>query len=313
MKRLLAHYTNGNYDVILLEDGTKIRHNNLDNLTPSFAESIDCTITTKCDGGCEYCYLGCNVDGVHADLNQPFFDTLHRGQELALNGNDLTHPELVGFLTRMKEKGVICNLTVNQRHFLRYPNHLKALVDADLIHGIGISLTDSSDERLYKELKRFPNAVIHTIDVLLTKEDIDLLLVKSDFDGKKVRDAIYLADEQRYIANYMGWLIRCIEYTVISIFFSFIRHNIKYLGDNIDEIAKHFAVISFDNLSLQHLDIKSKLSEKEWDALYMGDEGQYTFFIDAVNKKFAVSSLTEEKYDLMDSVDDMFRKVGGVA
>ena len=55
--------------------------------------------------------------------------------------------------------------------------------------------------------------------------------------------------------------------------------------------------------------MKSKLSEKEWDALYMGDEGQYTFFIDAVNKKFAVSSLTEEKYDLMDSVDGMFRKV----
>ena len=242
MKRLLAHYTNGNYDVILLEDGTKIRHNNLDNLTPSFAESIDCTITTKCDGGCEYCYLGCNVDGVHADLNQPFFDTLHRGQELALNGNDLTHPELVGFLTRMKEKGVICNLTVNQRHFLRYPNHLKALVDADLIHGIGISLTDSSDERLYKELKRFPNAVIHTIDVLLTKEDIENMSdkdIKMLILGYKIigRDIDYWRDHMLDI-----------------------RHNIKYLGDNIDEIAKHFAVISFDNLSLQHLDIKSKLS-----------------------------------------------------
>ena len=295
MKRLLAHYTNGNYDVILFEDGTKIRHNNLDNLTPSFAESIDCTITTKCDGGCEYCYLGCNVNGVHADLNQPFFDTLHRGQELALNGNDLTHPELVGFLTRMKEKGVICNLTVNQKHFLRYPNHLKALVDADLIHGVGISLTDSSDERLYKELKRFPNAVIHTIDGLLTKEDIDNM---SDKDIKML---------------ILGYKIigRGVDYWRDHMLD--IRRNIKYLGDNIDEIAKHFAVVSFDNLSLQHLDMKSKLSEKEWDALYMGDEGQYTFFIDAVNKKFAVSSLTEEKYDLMDSVDDMFRKVREVA
>ena len=291
MKRLLAHYTNGNYDVILLEDGTKIRHNNLDNLTPSFAESIDCTITTKCDGGCEYCYLGCNMDGVHADLNQPFFDTLHRGQELALNGNDLTHPELVGFLTRMKEKGVICNLTVNQKHFLRYPNHLKALVDAELIHGIGISLTDSSDERLYKELKRFPNAVIHTIDGLLTKEDIDNM-----FD-KDIKMLI------------LGYKIigRGVDYWRDHVLD--IRHNIKYLGDNIDEIAKHFAVVSFDNLSLQHLDMKSHLTKKEWDALYMGDEGQYTFFIDAVDKKFAVSSLTEEKYDLMDSVDDMFRKV----
>ena len=294
-KEMLAHYKNGNYDVILLEDGTKIRHNNLDNLTPSFAESIDCTITTKCDGGCEYCYLECNNNGVHADLSQPFFDTLHRGQELALNGNDLTHPELVEFLTRMKEKGVICNLTVNQKHFLRYPNHLKALVDADLIHGVGISLTDSSDERLYKELKRFPNAVIHTIDGLLTKEDIDNM---SDKDIKML---------------ILGYKIigRGVDYWRDHMLD--IRRNIKYLGDNIDEIAKHFAVVSFDNLSLQHLDMKSKLSEKEWDALYMGDEGQYTFFIDAVNKKFAVSSLTEEKYDLMDSVDDMFRKVREVA
>ena len=294
-KEMLAHYTNGNYDVILLEDGTKIRHNNLDNLTPSFAESIDCTITTKCDGGCEYCYLECNNNGVHADLNQPFFDTLHRGQELALNGNDLTHPELIGFLTKMKEKGVICNLTVNQKHFLRHPELLKALVDTDLIHGIGISLTNSSNPRLYKELERFPDAVIHTIDGLLTKEDI-----KNMFD-KDIKMLI------------LGYKIigRGVEYFNQHEFD--IDNNVKYLRDNIEEISKHFAVVSFDNLSLQHLDIKSYLTEREWDALYMGDEGQYTFFIDAVNKKFAVSSLTEEKYDLTDSVDDMFRKVREIA
>ena len=294
-KEMLSHYKNGNYNVILLEDGTKIRYNKLDNLTPSFAESIDCTITTKCDGGCEYCYLECNNNGIHADLNQPFFDTLHRGQELALNGNDLTHPELIGFLAKMKEKGVICNLTVNQKHFLRCPELLKTLVDNDLIHGIGISLTDSNDKRLYKELERFPNAVIHTIDGLLTKEDID------NISDKGIKILI------------LGYKIigRGVEY--------FNRHeldidnNVKYLRDNIEEISKHFAVVSFDNLSLQHLDMKSKLSEKKWDALYMGDEGQYTFFIDAVNKKFAVSSLTEEKYDLMDSVDSMFKKVREVA
>lgn len=50
------------------------------------------------------------------------------------------------------------------------------------------------------------------------------------------------------------------------------------------------------------------LKDKQ-NELYMGDEGQYTFFIDAVNKKFAVSSLSEEQYDLMDNVDDMFRCV----
>ena len=48
--RLLTKYKNGNYIVRLYEDGTKIRMNNLDNLTPLFAESIDVTITEKCSG-----------------------------------------------------------------------------------------------------------------------------------------------------------------------------------------------------------------------------------------------------------------------
>ena len=41
----------------------------------------------------------------------------------------------------------------------------------------------------------------------------------------------------------------------------------------------------------------------------MGDEGSYTFFIDAVNKKFAVSSLSEKQYDYTPdmTVDDMFQ------
>lgn len=55
--------------------------------------------------------------------------------------------------------------------------------------------------------------------------------------------------------------------------------------------------------------VDHSVEKDRWDELYMGDEGQYTFFIDAVNQKFAVSSLSEEQYDLMDNVDDMFRYV----
>lgn len=295
MAKLLAHYKNGNYDVILLEDGTKIRYNKLDNLTPSFAESIDCTITTKCDGGCEYCYLECNENGEHADLNQPFFDTLHKGQELALNGNDLTHPDLVKFLARMRDKGVICNMTFNQKHFMRHAIDIKQLEMLGLIHGIGVSLTDSTDPNLYVNLEMFDNVVVHTIDGLLTKDDIKNMSdknIKLLILGYKIlgRGADYFDKHELEIDN-----------------------NVKYLRDNIKEISRHFDVISFDNLALEHLDIKSHMPNKEWKRLYMGDEGEYTFFIDAVNKKFAVSSLAEKQYDLMDNVDDMFRKVMEVA
>lgn len=54
--KLLAKYKNGNYIVRLFDDGTKIRANKLDNLTPDFAESMDVTITEKCNGGCQYCF-----------------------------------------------------------------------------------------------------------------------------------------------------------------------------------------------------------------------------------------------------------------
>ena len=291
MANVLAKYKNGNYTVILADDGTKIRVNDLDNLTPSFAESIDCTITTKCDGGCPYCYLGCNENGEHADLNLPFFETLHKGQELALNGNDLSHPDLLKFLVRMRRNGVICNITLNQKHFMKYAMSLKNLATIGLVYGIGVSLTDSSDEGLYDQLSFIPNTVVHVIDGLTTKEDIDNMSDK----GIKMLVLGYkpIGRGKEYFNKHK----------------TEINNNIKYLRDNLKEISKHFDVVSFDNLAIEHLNVESLVKKDKWDELYMGDEGQYTFFIDAVNKKFAVSSLSEEQYNLMDNVDDMLKYV----
>lgn len=293
MKNILTTYTNGNYHVTLLNDGTKIRYNRLDNLTPAFAESIDCNITERCDGGCGYCYLGCNEDGKHADLNQSFFDTLHRGQELALNGNDLSHPQLKEFLIRMKNQGIICNLTVNQIHLIRCIDKIRELVNEELIYGLGVSLVNSADSRLYYYLKEFPNAVLHTIDGLLSSENIYNLSdknIKLLILGYKVlgRGDDYYNKHHDEIENNIEWL----------------KHNIMYLKNA-------FNVISFDNLAIEHLDLKNQVAEDIWKYSYMGDEGSYTFYIDAVNKKFALSSLSPIQYDLKDNVDEMFNYIRG--
>ena len=291
MKNVLATYINGNYHVTLLNDGTKIRYNKLDNLTPSFAESIDCNITQRCDGGCAYCYAGCNENGEHADLNQPFFNTLHKGQELALNGNDLTHPQLKEFLIMMKRQGVICNLTVNQIHLIRCIDIIRELVNERLIYGLGISLVNSADSRLYDYLKEFPNAVLHTIDGLLTLEDLARLSsrnIKLLILGYKI-----LGRGDEYYDKH------CYE----------INNNIEWLKRNITHLKKSFSVISFDNLAIEHLDLKNQIADNIWEQSYMGDEGEFTFYIDAVNKKFAISSLSSIQYDLMDNVDEMFEHV----
>ena len=45
----------------------------------------------------------------------------------------------------------------------------------------------------------------------LTAEDIDLLILKANMDGDLVVKAIYVADNQEYLRNYMGWIIKYIE------------------------------------------------------------------------------------------------------
>lgn len=286
-------YMNGNYQVIILDDGTKIRKNDLDNLTPAFAESYDITITTKCDNGCEYCYLGCNESGVHADLHQEFFNTIHPYTEVALNGNDLSHPDLEDFLIRMKNQKVIANITVNQRHLIKCFDKIKDWQDRDLVKGIGVSLVEPTDE-LLKLIKQLKNVVIHTICGLLTESQIEKL---------KDKNINLLILGYKHVGKGVEYYEKNKEE---------IEKNQEYLRKNILKLASHFRVISFDNLAVEQLEMKSKLPEKVWEQMYMGNEGEFTFFIDAVNKNFAESSLDcENNYPIMHNVDSMFNFLRG--
>ena len=132
---ILGEYKNGNYNVRMYEDGTKVRFNDKDHFTPAFAENCDIKITDKCDGGCPFCYEGCTANGKHGDiLNPKFLDTLHPYTELAINGNDLSHPDLVPFMHKMKEKKIILNMTVNQTHFERHFDIIKEWINKKLIY-----------------------------------------------------------------------------------------------------------------------------------------------------------------------------------
>lgn len=291
MSKLIRKYTNGNYTVHLFDDGTKIRMNDLDNLTPAFAESIDLEITNNCDGGCEYCYMNCTKQGKHGDLNNPVLDTLYYGTELAINGNDLSHPDLDNFLVRMKNKGIIVNMTINQKHLYKNIDRLKAWQDNQLIWGLGISLTDSSDDKLIESIHKLKNTVLHVIDGLFTEKDLNNLLNK---------DIALLILGYKHVG-------RGIEY--YNSHKDIIETNINYLKDNIMKYKNGFKVIAFDNLSLEHLDIRKDVDEADWNLRYMGDEGSHTMFINLVNNKYAISSLETTQYDLLNSVDEMFNDV----
>ena len=57
--------------------------------------------------------------------------------------------------------------------------------------------------------------------------------------------------------------------------------------------------------------MKRLLSDSEWNEFYQGDDGTSTYYIDMVERKFAKSSMApfNKRYELLDSVDDMFKKI----
>ena len=289
--KTLGVYKNGNYSVILLNDGTKIRETNEDEFIPSFAENCDCNITDKCDGGCPFCYEGCTPNGKHGDiLNYKFLDTLHPYTELAINGNDMSHPDLIPFLEKLKEKKVIANITVNQIHFERHQDMIRDLVDKGLIYGLGISLNNPT-EKFISLVKQYPNAVIHVINGILSPSDVGMLAdnnLKILILGYKLlRRGInyYTTDHEN---------IDCLQH---------------WLKENLEEMLNHFNVISFDNLAIEQLDVNRLMSEEDWNEFYMGDDGNYTFYLDLVEGNFGKNSLATDRYPIMDNIDDMFQKI----
>ena len=296
--QILGHYKNGNYFVEIWDDGTKIRIQPDDaaDFIPAFAENCDVKITDSCDGGCPFCYEGCTPEGKHGELlNLSLWDSLHPFTELAINGNDLSHPELEKFLRFMKSKQIIVNMTVNQKHCERHFFKLASWTNQELIHGLGISLTKAYHTEFFNQVRKtFPNAVIHTIAGVTSSADYITLYglgLKILILGYK-----YRGRGQKFYEDNMGQVLA----------------NISWVRHNLEQMTKEFDVISFDNLALEQLEVKKSgiLSEDEWNEFYMGDDGNYTFYIDLVKGEFAKNSVSDERYPIGNlTIDEMFNQV----
>ena len=288
-------YRNGNYTVGIMEDGTKIRKNDLDYFDPDFAENVDVCITKKCSQNCKFCYEGCNINGKHGNiLSYKFLDTLHPYTELALNGNDMDHPQLIQFLNKLKERKVFANMTVNQNQFMNNIELIKRLIEDKLIYGIGISYSHYN-EWFLNEVKKLNNAVLHTINGIITLNDLEKL------KGKNLKILILGYKNIRRGSDYLESNHK--EVT----------DNQQDLYDNLETIVKEnwFKVVSFDNLAITQLNVKRLMSQEEWESFYMGDDGNFTFYIDMVNGEFSKNSCEIEKRYKIDnlSIDDMFNKI----
>ena len=243
-----VNYKNGNYMVYINpETGDKIRNSRGNKFMPSFAENCDVTITERCDGQCAFCYAGCTPDGKHGDLNAKFLDTLHPYTELAINGNDMSHPDLIPFLEKMKARMVFVNVTINQKHFEQHFELIKDLQQKGLIKGVGVSLNKTTSQFIQR-VKSVRNVVIHVINGIVTRDDwynlqnndLDVLILGYKTTG---RGDDYLCKNQGKVERNQEWL-----------------------RESLPLSFNKFRTVEFDNLAMEQLDVQSMVSEDLWNA-----------------------------------------------
>ena len=284
----LGNYKNGNYTVTIYDDGTKVRETNDDKFIPNFAECIDVNLSYKCNVGCKFCYLNCNPKGKEADLKSEntlkFLDSLKPYTEIALNLNNYEMKGLKYFLTEAKKRNIIANVTVNIK--IIDLDYLLDLKKDNLIHGIGVSISDFNnlDKELILRLSKIDDIVFHLVAGIVTASDMIKL--------SEIADLKVLILGYKNVGK--GETLLKNNFNIIN--------NINLIKNNINGLKNFFKVMSFDNLAVKQLNLKETFKDI-FDDYYMGDDGQFTYYVDLVYNTFSKSSLDKDVVFKMQDFD----------
>ena len=282
----MFNYINGNCKVTLLEDGTKIREFE-DDPKPIFPESIDLKITNYCDAGCRFCHEMSTKSGDHGSLNKvlELLRQLPSGVEIAIGGgNPISHPEFENFIISLSGIGLVPNVTINEFHINRVPIPIRESFTWKYIGGIGISWCKGNFPigwLLQRGVIVHLIAGVHKVELLEALQSYKVLVLgyKQFGFGRK-----FYSKEVEDNLKQWQWYIH------------------KYIN------KQH---LSFDNLAIEQLDIFRFLSNNEQSSLYMGNDGQFTMYIDAVKGEFSKSSTSQKRYKLgeFSDIKDIFRVI----
>ncbi len=290
---LLNSYRNGNYNVKIYDDGTKIRRGSQPFIA-EFPESCDIKITNWCDGGCLHCHEESTSLGTPADLTGfgSMVECLPPGVELAIGGGDpLSHPSILGFLYFLELRGIIANITVNARHLFRHKYRLNYLIQNHIVNGVGVTYDGTMEASYFAAT--YPNAVIHFIMGVHTLN--------------QVKDSIkHIADPKVLFLGYKSVGRGALFYS------DMIGRNLYAWFTEIHEfLEQRDIVVAFDNLAIEQLQLKRFFSNEKWSKFYQGDDGKFTFYLDLVKQEYAISSTSQERFKIKenDNFKTMFNKL----
>jgi len=279
-------WQNGNCRIDIYEDGTKYRTwPDGAEPQPRYPESLDLLITKMCTIGCSFCYMNAQPNGAHADLDWLKFSLakLPAGVELALGGGDpLAYPQLEELLKWCRNRGLICNITIRNCGDNLAPVY--ELQKRNLVQGVGISGWDNYFDRNYAG-KKPRNVVYHYIMGIDNPLDV-------------VDDVHYLTRlySDNYHSQLPGILILGYKHTGRA---ANTQPNIDLWHYWWPRIANNGSMkIAFDNLAIDQLDLpywfKSHDKYAQYQARYMGADGEFTMYVNGVDRTYAVNSVSDE-------------------
>lgn len=281
---ILHSYNDGDFRVSIYSDGTKTR-TGFGKAT--FPESMDVKITNWCDGACKWCHEGSTKRGVHGDLSQVtrLIKQLPSGVEIAIGGgHPLAHPSFDNFVTELSSIGIICNVTINEKHFADCLPRIERLIEDKKIIGVGYSYNTRPC------LWKYEHLVSHVIIGVSNRDELKnivsvnnkvLLLGYKDFGrGSKYTEDNGIVVTENISSWYRG-------------LFS----------------AARDAHLSFDNLAIKQLKPERLLSDEDYESFYMGNDGSHSMYIDAVKNEYGINSTSVKRMQFKDSIRDMFSDV----
>lgn len=276
----MYQYQNGNSIVNLFDDGTRVIHYE-DKLNLEFPLNIDIRVSSKCTFGynpktnkafCDFCHESARTDGDECDYNvlKDKLKGLPKGIELAIGANNITN-DLYTFILWCDTHDYIVNLTINQGHLKRDSDGLKSLINNQLIKGLGVSYRSSLKWDIPQFILDYDHTVFHVIG------GIDSIYDVMELSNKGVKKVLVLG-EKNFGFNQGKVDLKTKKHREWFWFIS--------------KLFPIFDVVSFDNLALEQMNIKRFFSDESWGVF---NQGEHSFYINAVDKYFAPSSRSNNK------------------
>ena len=202
---------------------------------------------------------------------------LPRGTEIALGVNEVTE-DLVQFVKNLYRLGLVVNITMNERYILQYGDTgLKQMLP--YVFGLGISYRSLQGcLSLPDWIADYPHTVIHVINGIDNFDDVKELSVKYH--------KLLVLGEKDFGFNRGKVNLDTLEH--------------KQWKSNIMQLTKIFDIVSFDNLGLQQLEIRGKITDEEYKSFY---QGEHSMYINAVEQYFAPSSRTRNNIKYFGETD----------